>query len=125
MLVVSVNPRTLSPRIKYLTLIEARRNKVWGRHSLASALYEVHGPLTPLSHNYLAVLFGSDCSIPQPIIPAMATQRITTKEKTLLDQDEVPKLGKSNITPAVPKFVPSLPVSTAAFKLANHCVTNH
>ena len=37
----------------------------------------------------------------------MATQRrINTTEKTHLDQDEVKSGPKSNITPAVPSFVP-------------------
>jgi hypothetical protein len=42
----------------------------------------------------------------------MATQRrINTTEKTHLDQDEVRLEPKSNITPAVPSFVPPKPAT--------------
>nr|POF25995.1 vacuolar atpase assembly integral membrane protein vma21 [Quercus suber] len=35
----------------------------------------------------------------------MTTRRITTQEKTVLDQDETTQDGKSNISPAVPPAV--------------------
>ena len=53
----------------------------------------------------------------------MATQRrINTTEKTHLDQDEVRLEPKSNITPAVPSFVPPKPATIGKYILARMIV---
>lgn len=52
----------------------------------------------------------------------MATQRrINTTEKTHLDQDEVRLEPKSNITPAVPSFVPPKPTISGDMFLIVMC----
>lgn len=66
--------------------------------------YEVSRSRLRCKERQLVAESAQDTSQDNRPATKMATRRITTQEKTHLDQDEVATQGKSNIAPAVPKY---------------------